>query len=129
MAVALDLASDDPYISGNAIQLEQVFINLLNNAKDAVEAVPTKRITIRTVVQDRRSVRVTMQDTGGGSDAAVQDRIFDPFYTTKPVGRGTGLGLSITYGIIQDHHGTVTVASAPGQGTTFTLQLPLAQAP
>jgi signal transduction histidine kinase len=71
---------------------------------------------------------VTIQDTGVGIDVAVQDRIFDPFYTTKPVGQGTGLGLSITYGIIQDHHGTVTVASAPGQGTTFTLQFLLAQA-
>ena len=128
VTVALELASDDPYISGNAIQLEQVFINLLNNAKDAVETSTMKRITIRTVVQDRQTVLVTIEDTGVGIDPAVQSRIFDPFYTTKPVGRGTGLGLSITYGIIQDHHGTVAVASVKGQGTTFTLQLPLAQA-
>ncbi len=126
VTVTLELAPDDPHICGNAIQLEQVFINLLNNAKDAIGTATTKRITIRTMVQDR-TVLVTVHDTGVGMDPDVQARIFDPFYTTKPVGQGTGLGLSITYGIIQDHQGTVGVQSAPGQGATFALTFPLAE--
>ncbi|MBA2251077.1 MAG: response regulator [Nitrospirales bacterium] len=126
VTVTLELASDDPHIRGNAIQLEQVFINLLNNAKDAIGAAATKRITIRTVVQ-ARTVLMTVHDTGVGMDPDVQARIFDPFYTTKPVGQGTGLGLSITYGIIQDHLGTVAVESVPGKGATFTITFPLAE--
>lgn len=126
VTVTLELAPDDPHICGNAIQLEQVFINLLNNAKDAIGTATTKRITIWTMVQDR-TVLMTVHDTGVGMDPDVQGRIFDPFYTTKPVGQGTGLGLSITYGIIQDHQGTVGVQSAPGQGATFALTFPLAE--
>ena len=73
-------------------------------------------------------VVVEVADTGSGIQVEHLGRIYDPFFTTKPIGKGTGLGLSITYGIVQEHEGTITVDSAAGQGTRFVLRFPLAQA-
>jgi signal transduction histidine kinase len=123
--VAMQLAADEPEIVGNAIQLEQVMINLLSNARDAVEPAARKRIVLTSGVRDT-SVDVTVSDTGAGIPAEIQSRIFDPFFTTKDVGKGTGLGLSISYGIIKDHGGTIVVESEAGQGTTFVVRLPVA---
>ncbi|HJU05508.1 MAG TPA: PAS domain S-box protein, partial [Nitrospiraceae bacterium] len=124
--VALELAPSAPTVLGNAIQLEQVFVNLLGNAHDSVAELPTKTVTVRSIAHSDL-VEVTVQDTGMGMSQEVQRRLFDPFFTTKPVGRGTGLGLSIAYGIIQDHQGVIDVDSAPGHGATFTIHLPLLQ--
>ena len=125
--VVLDLGSEHPRVLGNAIQLEQVFINLLTNARDAVAESPRKAIWITGSLAATR-VEIAFADSGYGIPPGLEGRIFDPFFTTKEVGKGTGLGLSITYGIIKEHGGTISVKSQPGHGATFLIQLPLATA-
>jgi len=125
--VTVDLGPDEPVVLGNAIQLEQVFINLLTNARDAVAEAPRKEIRIAGSARSG-AVEVAFADTGHGIPPGLERRIFDPFFTTKQVGKGTGLGLSITYGIINEHGGTISVVSPPGAGATFLIHLPLAPA-
>jgi two-component system, NtrC family, sensor kinase len=115
---------DIPEVECYPGQLNQVFMNLLINAIQAIDG--AGRITIRTA-RDVDSVRISISDTGSGIPDAIRERIFDPFFTTKEAGKGTGLGLSITLGIIRKHHGLIEIDSAPGQGTTFTLTLPIDQ--
>jgi C4-dicarboxylate-specific signal transduction histidine kinase len=124
IAVETALAPEDPIVIGNPIQLEQVCVNLLTNARDALADSTTKRITIASRLEKER-VCLTFRDTGGGIPEGLEQRIFDPFFTTKEVGQGTGLGLSITYGILKEHQGMIAVASRPGDGALFTIQLPL----
>jgi C4-dicarboxylate-specific signal transduction histidine kinase len=116
----------DPVVVGNSIQLEQVFINLLANARDALEDAPARLIRIKCSVTPELAV-VTVTDTGPGIPEGLEQRIFDPFFTTKDVGAGTGLGLSITYGIIKEHGGTISVLDTPGNGASFRVELPLAR--
>src|SRR5437867_3832570 len=123
--VVVELGSREPVVLGNPIQLEQVFINLLTNARDAVATSPRKAIRISASV-DAEVVELEFADTGHGIPTGLDRRIFDPFFTTKDVGKGTGLGLSITYGIIKEHGGTISVVSPPGVGATFVIRLPLA---
>jgi signal transduction histidine kinase len=104
-------------------QLNQVFMNLLVNAAQAVE---TKgEILIRTECVGSDAVRVTIADTGRGIPPQHLNRLFEPFFTTKPVGKGTGLGLSLAWGIIARHHGRIEVESEVGKGSTFTITLPV----
>ncbi|MES0873500.1 ATP-binding protein [Sinimarinibacterium sp. HSW-8] len=103
-------------------QINQVFLNLLNNAAQAIDGPGV--IAIRTRVEDGMAV-VEVRDSGCGMDAETRAHIFEPFFTTKPVGQGTGLGLSIVFRIVEDHRGSIDVESAVGQGTTFRLRLPL----
>jgi two-component system, NtrC family, sensor kinase len=112
-----------PVTPGDFHQLEQVFLNILNNAVDAIrEKGGPGELWIQTeVVGDRLKVEFT--DNGPG--VANSHRIFDPFYTTKPVGKGTGLGLSICYGIVKEHGGEIRVSNSPPRGATFTITLPL----
>jgi len=124
--VQLDLASESPVVVGNSIQLEQVFINVLANARDALTESRQKRIAI-SGRSNSKMVELNFQDSGPGIPPGLEKRIFDPFFTTKEVGKGTGLGLSIAYGIIKDHQGTISVASRPGEGASFRIQLPLAK--
>jgi C4-dicarboxylate-specific signal transduction histidine kinase len=128
IAVELDLAEDKAVVAGNPIQLEQVFINLLTNARDALVDAPQRVIHITSEIRPP-VVSVTVADTGPGIPAGLEQRIFDPFFTTKEVGAGTGLGLSITYGIITEHEGTISVESSPGEGARFLVELPLAEMP
>jgi C4-dicarboxylate-specific signal transduction histidine kinase len=121
--VTVDLGPEEPVVSGNSIQLEQVFINLLTNARDAMADSARKAIRISGSV-DAAAVELAFADTGHGIPPGLEQRIFDPFFTTKEVGKGTGLGLSITYGIIKEHGGMISVVSAPGEGATFVIQLP-----
>lgn len=121
--VMLDLPEESPVLYANAIQLEQVFLNLFTNARDALAETETKRIAITCRAGDS-GVTVTVSDTGPGIAEGMEQRIFDPFFTTKEVGQGTGLGLSITYGIIKDHGGTISVTNHPHEGATFIVQLP-----
>ncbi len=125
--VTLDLGPQEPVVVGNPIQLEQVFINLLTNARDAVVDSPRKAIRISASVGSA-AVEIAFVDTGHGIAPGLEGRIFDPFFTTKEVGKGTGLGLSITYGIVKEHGGTISVLSPPGEGATFLIHLPLASA-
>ena len=114
-----------PRISCMPSQLNQVFLNLLTNAAQAIEG--RGRILVRTEA-DGEWLRVTVQDTGKGIPAEVLPKIFDPFFTTKAVGQGTGLGLSISYDIVKQHGGDIRVTSQPGKGARFTVQLPLGAA-
>jgi C4-dicarboxylate-specific signal transduction histidine kinase len=122
--VELDLCADELVVLGNAIQLEQVFINLLTNARDALEESPQKTIRIGTA-SDGEEIWIAFADTGCGILPEVEQRIFDPFFTTKEVGTGTGLGLSITYSIVKEHGGEISVSSEPGGGARFLVALPV----
>jgi C4-dicarboxylate-specific signal transduction histidine kinase len=123
--VTVDLGPEEPVVLGNPIQLEQVFINLLTNARDAVLDSPRKAIRISASVR-ATTVEIAFADTGHGIPPGLERRIFDPFFTTKEVGKGTGLGLSITYGIVKEHGGTIALESTPGEGAAFLIHLPLA---
>ncbi|MEI6875162.1 MAG: ATP-binding protein, partial [Spirochaetota bacterium] len=113
-----------PDIECISMQINQVFMNLLVNAAQAIEV--RGRITVRTG-QLGEEVWIEVEDSGCGIPAENLKRIFDPFFTTKPVGKGTGLGLSLSYGIVQRHHGRLVVSSEPGKGTVFRVWLPLRQ--
>lgn len=116
---------DAPRVLGNSGKLQQVFTNLILNARDAIPQ--GGRITLTTHSEDHSMV-VEVNDTGIGIDPENVAKIYDPFYTTKGVGRGTGLGLAVSYGIVQEHSGHISVESAPGRGTTFRITLPTVNA-
>jgi two-component system NtrC family sensor kinase len=114
-----------PETMADAHQLQQVFLNLITNGEQAMERMPRQahRLTIRTR-REGDVIRIEFEDTGPGIPANLLERIFNPFFTTKPPGEGTGLGLSISYGIVRDHGGQITVQSRVRQGTTFRVVLP-----
>jgi hypothetical protein len=112
-------------VQGIEYKLQQVFLNLFLNARDAMPKGGWLTIATRT---DAAAAVVEIGDTGSGIPAEQLSRIYDPFFTTKEIGKGTGLGLSITYGIVQEHEGTITCDSSIGHGTRFTLSLPLVTA-
>ena len=117
-----------PAVLGDPLLLQQALLNIVINAEHAVANVDgEKRIEITTGTDaTRQHVTIAVRDTGPGIPADVLSRIFDPFFTTKEVGKGTGLGLAITYGIVQEHGGTITAANAPGGGAVFQIDLPAA---
>jgi two-component system NtrC family sensor kinase len=123
--VRRDLSPVPAAVLGIEHQLQQVFLNLFLNARDAMPR--GGWLSVATRVEDDRIV-AEVADTGSGIPSEHLARIYDPFFTTKSIGRGTGLGLSITYGIVHEHDGTIGCESAVGQGTRFTLRLPLAPA-
>ncbi len=140
ISVKKDLTSGLPKIQGNSIQLEQVFLNLFNNARDAIEEKRAKRetdstvspavkdfleITTRLSEDNKNRIEILIKDSGCGIIKNRIDKIFDPFFTTKEVGKGTGLGLSISYGIIKDHGGTIEVLETGENGTTFKITMPV----
>ncbi len=122
--VMKQFSPDIPNVPGNANQLEQVFLNLITNARDAIEAHKENvagRIDIITRMSNiNMCVEILITDNGTGIPTEHVERIFDPFFTTKEVGKGTGLGLSISYGIIKEHQGEITVVETGPDGTTFT---------
>ena len=130
ITVETEFAPDLPEITGDAQQLEQVFLNLLLNAEQAIlEAQPQGRIAIRTRLrEDRAAICAEIVDDGPGIAPEAQPRIFEPFFTTKSPGSGTGLGLSVSYGIIEEHGGRLSVQSRPGE-TIFTIELPITRPP
>jgi two-component system NtrC family sensor kinase len=115
-------------VNGDERQLQQVLLNLIVNAEQAMMAERVRHLTISTSNSGDR-VCIAVRDTGPGMTKDVRSRIFEPFFTTKPEGAGTGLGLSVSYGIIQSHGGSLVVESAPGSGTIFRIALPAAAPP
>jgi len=130
--VIKELAEDLPPILADANRLEQVFVNLLINARDAIEdkidSVGRKDVEKKIILKTRLQngyVTIEIQDTGAGMPEALLDKIFEPFFTTKKVGKGTGLGLSISYGIVQDYDGSIEAETQEGEGTKFTIRFPV----
>ncbi len=117
-----DLTAEKKSISANAMQLQQVLLNIILNAKDAMPA--GGKMNIKTFTEDSKFV-ITIADTGVGIPGENFEKLFDPFYTTKDVGKGTGLGLSICYGIVNAYKGEISVKSKVGKGTTFSIKFPL----
>ena len=114
-----------PVVLADEHQIQQVLLNVINNARQALESRPAGgQIIIKTETFDE-NVRVIVRDNGPGISPENLHRIFDPFFTTKQVGQGTGLGLSLCYGIIKEHGGNITPSSRPGEGATFTIELPV----
>ncbi|XQQ07926.1 MAG: sensor histidine kinase [Leptolyngbya sp. IPPAS B-1204] len=121
---------DLPLVECYAGQLNQVFMNILSNAIDALEEaqIPAPQIYIRTELLDPQWVRISILDNGPGISPVVHARIFDPFFTTKPIGKGTGMGMSISYQIITERHGgRLTCRPAPNQGAEFVIEIPVGQ--
>jgi signal transduction histidine kinase len=114
-----------PAVFGDSNELQQVLLNIIVNARNAMPEGGVFTVSTSTR-KDERLVCVSLSDTGVGIAPDVLDKIFDPFFTTREPGEGTGLGLSISYGIVKDHSGQIFVESAPGEGTTFTIVLPMA---
>lgn len=126
--ISYDNRASGAQLVADITQLEQVLINLAVNARDAMPGGGTLRISLAIGrLESRKEDQLILQvsDTGVGMDQEIQDRIFEPFYTTKPEGKGTGLGLAVVFGIVNQHRGFIQVNSALGEGTTFTLYLPL----
>lgn len=109
-------------------QIQQVFLNIINNARQAIEGHQPKGLIQIATETCGQVVRITFQDNGPGISEKNLSKVFDPFFTTKDVGKGTGLGLSLCYGIIKEHGGAISVRSKPGEGATFVIELPLATA-
>ena len=128
--ITKNISQDKVFVKGNKNQLEQVFLNLIINSLDSIEAklktTPGSKssLTFKTNVE-RNNIFIKITDTGEGINSELIDRVFDPFFTTKIQGRGTGLGLSIVYNIIKTHNGSIHVESEIGEGTTVTLVLPV----
>jgi PAS domain S-box-containing protein len=124
--VVLKLAQDLPKVMGDKNRIEQIFLNLVTNARDAMEEKALdeiKELTITTYEKDGRVI-AQVSDTGRGMPEQLREKIFEPFFTTKEVGKGTGLGLSITYGIVKDFKGEIEVESTLEEGTTFKVSFP-----
>ncbi|MDO5400126.1 MAG: HAMP domain-containing sensor histidine kinase [Eubacteriales bacterium] len=121
----LNLNCWDQRITGGELQLSQLLLNLILNGFHAME--PEGGVLTVDTAFDDSSVRIRVSDTGCGIPAAMQGKIFEPFFTTKEQGRGTGLGLAIAAQVAEDHHGTITVESRPGEGAAFTVTLPREQ--
>jgi signal transduction histidine kinase/CheY-like chemotaxis protein len=128
--IECELAADLPETMADPYQLQQVILNLLVNAEQALLHGRGKgRVRIRTRVSDAKRIALDVSDDGPGIPREIVSRIFDPFFTTKPSGLGTGLGLSIVYGIVKQHDGEVSVENQPGGGARFTVELPVVEVP
>ena len=125
----LSLANNLPLIKMNKVKMQSVVQNLVLNARDELsdlEKWPKKVITVTTALSpDGKHIILEVTDTGRGIPSDILDKIFEPFFTTKPTGKGTGLGLSLVYGIVQEHHGTITVKNNNFGGACFTVSLPI----
>lgn len=112
-------------VKADPSQLQQVFLNMIVNAADAIDGKGTMTITTRNLTEKNEDfVEIVFSDTGSGISEEDMEKIFEPFFTTKPVGKGTGLGLAVSHGIIQDHGGKISVKSKVGEGTSFHIKLP-----
>jgi signal transduction histidine kinase len=131
VTVTTELAETLPAVLGNRGKLQQVLVNLILNSRDALQDRPQARVTIATG-RSPKGVLLTVEDNGAGMSEEVLRKIYDPFFTTKNSPKegqrkGTGLGLAVTYGIVQEHAGTIDVTSRVGEGTVFRMELPSAE--
>ncbi len=125
------LGTDLPHVWGDSGQLESVFTNLMANSRDAFDTIKDdreKQVKLSSARSPKGDLLIVYEDNAGGMTAETLQRVFDPFYTTKEVGKGTGLGMSVTFGVVENHKGTISVESEFGKGTKFTLTLPAYQA-
>ena len=139
--LSINIMMRDMMINCDATQIQQVLMNMMNNARDALADSDEKRMAVRLTVcqpdeafysrhenlEKGKYACLTISDSGHGMDAQTREKIFDPFYTTKDVGSGTGLGLSSAFGTVKSHGGVIEVDSGVGQGTTFSVYLPLVE--
>jgi signal transduction histidine kinase len=124
ISVQRHYSRDIPKINLDSDKMKQVYMNLLLNARQAING--GGQITVTTAFnQEENTVSIKIADTGYGIAPEKIDAIFDPFFTTKKTGKGTGLGLSISYGIVREHRGEILVESALGEGSVFTIILPV----
>jgi PAS domain S-box-containing protein len=121
----LELAAELPEIAANGSQLQQVFINIISNAIESMKSAHQQGNLFISTAITIGSVRIAFRDDGPGINADVLGHVFDPFFTTRDVGQGTGLGLSVCHRIIEEHGGSIGVASTEGAGATFTIEIPL----
>jgi signal transduction histidine kinase/CheY-like chemotaxis protein len=129
LEISLTLADPPPYVIGDAQQIQQVLLNLIDNAEDACKtAGRTCQLSVSTKLIGPQRVRLAVHDNGPGIPTEVQSRVFEPFFTTKPVGHGTGLGLAISQEIVAQHNGKLWFETDPPRGTTFYVDLPLSDA-
>ncbi len=128
IAVERRLAADLPPIMADTNRLQQVFINLLANARDALEEIEAPRLLRASAAAEGDFVVYVVEDNGPGIPAAAVGRVFEPFFTTKEHGKGTGLGLSVSHGIVQDHHGRIECQQRAEGGTRFVVRIPVARA-
>ena len=124
--LATELAGAPVRVKADPGHLSQVILALVSNARTAMMKSEHRRLTLRTAEVDGQGI-LEVEDTGKGIAPEHRSRVFEPFFTTKEVGKGTGLGLSIVYQIIEEHHGSIEVQSQPGQGSRFTVTLPIQQ--
>jgi signal transduction histidine kinase len=124
IGVSANLLAEAPLVTGNAGKLQQVFLNLFLNARDAMPDGGV--LDVRTAIVDGR-IEIVVSDSGAGISREHIKKIYDPFFTTKTAGKGTGLGLSVSYGIVQEHGGSISVESNVGRGTSFRLDFPLSR--
>jgi len=123
------LAENLPPVLGDRVRLEQLFLNLLTNARHAMEESLVKKLLVKTHFEPGKGCPIVIEitDTGKGFTADESRKFFTPFFSTKKPGHGTGLGLSISLSIVKDHKGRIEAAGAPGKGATFRVRLPLPQ--
>jgi CheY-like chemotaxis protein len=137
--VSVDLRAPACFVLADAVQIEQILLNLATNARDAMPEGGSLTIETRVVSPSRvsghslkpafRYTRIIVRDTGAGMDEATRTRLFEPFFTTKEIGKGTGLGLATVYAVTRELGADIEVESAPGQGTTFALTIPCCDSP
>jgi PAS domain S-box-containing protein len=137
VALELDVPAEPLPVTADGTQLEQVLVNLVTNGRDAIPGAGKISVAASQVTLDAEGAalaglpgpgdyaRVSVTDTGVGMEPETQSRIFEPFFTTKDVGQGSGLGLAVAFGVVEQHHGAIRIASEPGRGTTVTFHLPL----
>jgi len=121
----LDIPATIPAVKAGAVRLQQVLVNIITNAADAVEGLDDRRIAVSASQADGK-VTISVRDRGPGVAGAIRERIFDPFFTTKGVGKGLGLGLSISYNIVKDFGGSLSVSDHPEGGAVFLIELDVA---
>jgi two-component system NtrC family sensor kinase len=124
IGIVKDLSPNVPFVEIDVGQIQEVFMNLILNAAQAMDGTGTLT-AVTQLVDDGEMVEIEIRDTGPGIPEDKIEKIFEPFYTTKEIGRGTGLGLSIVYGIIERHHGSIRVESEVGRGTSFFVKIPV----